>query len=103
VADRRWVEIWNNVFMSYTRTPAGDTVALPKTNVDTGMGLERTLVALAGARSVFEIDTLQPLVDELRALGPDGGDHERQLRVIADHVRAACILIADGVSPSNKD
>jgi alanyl-tRNA synthetase len=104
VADKRWVEIWNNVFMSYTRTATGETVPLPVANVDTGMGLERTLVALAGARSVFEVDTLRPLLDELRSLvGEHHDDIERMLRVITDHTRTACMIIADGVTPSNKD
>ena len=108
VRDRRWVEIWNNVFMSYTRTAAGDTVPLARGNVDTGMGVERTLVALNGLRSVYEIDTLAPLLDELRGLtatarDPASGALERELRVVADHVRAACFLIADGVRPGNKD
>ena len=101
VRDRRWVEIWNNVFMSYTTTAAGDIVPLARGNVDTGMGVERTLVALNGLRSVYEIDTLAPLLDELRGLA--GTAHERELRVLTDHVRAACFVIADGVRPGNKD
>jgi alanyl-tRNA synthetase len=101
VRDRRWVEIWNNVFMSYTRTSSGEVVALPRVNVDTGMGVERTLVALNGLGSVYEVDTLRPLRDELRGLA--SAPHERELRVLTDHVRAACLVIADGVAPSNKD
>lgn len=103
VRDRRWVEIWNNVFMSYEKTAAGEIVPLPRTNVDTGMGLERTLVALNGLGSVYEVDTLRPLVDELRRLASAPGDGERELRVLADHARAACFVIADGVAPGNKD
>jgi alanyl-tRNA synthetase len=103
VRDPRWVEIWNNVFMSYERTPAGDTVPLPRANVDTGMGLERTLVALGGLGSVYEVDTVAPLLAELRGLAGPRGDRERELRVMTDHLRAACLLLADGVGPSNKD
>jgi alanyl-tRNA synthetase len=101
VRDRRWVEIWNNVFMSYEKTADGEIVPLPRGNVDTGMGLERTLVALNGMSSMYEVDTLRPLVDELRRLTSAPG--ERELRVLADHVRAACFVIADGVAPGSKD
>jgi alanyl-tRNA synthetase len=98
-SDTRWVEIWNNVFMEYERTAAGAIVRLPRGNVDTGMGVERTLVALNRLASVHDVDTVRPIVDALRA--PELA--ERELRIIADHLRAACAIIADGVLPSNKD
>jgi alanyl-tRNA synthetase len=101
VRDSRWVEIWNNVFMSYTKTATGAIQPLARANVDTGMGLERTLVALNGLRSVYDVDTVKPLLDELHRLA--SAPHERELRVLTDHTRAACFLIADGVGPSNKD
>src|SRR5262249_10130918 len=101
VRDRRWVEIWNNVFMSYTQTAAGALVPLARGNVDTGMGLERTLVALNGLGSVWEVDTVAPLVAELRRLAR--APSERPLRVVTDHLRAASFLIADGVVPASKD
>jgi alanyl-tRNA synthetase len=104
LADRRWVEIWNNVFMGYTKTAEGTLAPLPRANVDTGMGLERTLVALGGYRSVYEVDTVQPLAELLRGLvGTPSPDQDRKLRILTDHLRAACFLIADGVGPSNKD
>lgn len=83
VRDRRWVEIWNNVFMSHAKSAAVEIVALPRGNVDAGMGLERTLVALNGLGSVYEVDTLRPLVDELRRLASAPGDGERELRVLS--------------------
>ena len=101
--DRGWVEIWNNVFMSHLRTPDGETVALPRMSVDTGMGVERALVALNGLGSVYEVDTMRPLLDELRGVATAAAPGERELRVVADHVRAACFVIADGVAPGNKD
>jgi alanyl-tRNA synthetase len=101
--DRRWVEIWNNVFMGYTRTASAAIEPLPRSNVDTGMGLERMLVALNGLDSVYDVDTVAPLFGELAAMAPAGEAHRHELRVIADHVRAACFLISDGVGPSNKD
>ncbi|MGH2898222.1 MAG: alanine--tRNA ligase-related protein, partial [Solirubrobacteraceae bacterium] len=101
VRDRRWVEIWNNVFMSYTRTAAGALEALARGNVDTGMGLERMLVALHGLGSVYEVDTVAPLLEELRRIARTPS--ERALRVVTDHLRAACFLIAAGVTPGSKD
>ncbi|HEV7556943.1 MAG TPA: alanine--tRNA ligase [Kofleriaceae bacterium] len=101
VRDRRWVEIWNNVFMGYTKTALGTIEPLDRINVDTGMGLERTVMAINGLTSVYEVDTVAPLVRALRDFVPDGCD--REIRIIVDHVRAACFVIGDGVAPSNKD
>jgi alanyl-tRNA synthetase len=101
VADRRWVEIWNNVFMSYTRTASGSIERLPRANVDTGMGLERTLVAINGLRSVYEVDTVAPLYGMLGGLATEQGD--RELRIVTDHLRASMFMIADGIAPSAKD
>jgi len=104
VTDRRWVEIWNNVFMQYEQEPGGAIAPLPRLNVDTGMGVERTLVALNRLGSVYEVDTVRPLADALRVRIPDGASAaEGKLRVMTDHLRAASFLIADGTGPSNKD
>jgi alanyl-tRNA synthetase len=94
------IEIWNNVFMGFSKTATG-IEPLARHNVDTGMGLERTLVALNGLASVYEVDTVAPILDELRALATQPRDHE--LRVMTDHVRTASMAICDGVVPSNKD
>ncbi|HEU0035218.1 MAG TPA: alanine--tRNA ligase [Kofleriaceae bacterium] len=102
--DPRWVEIWNDVFMGYTKTASGDIEPLPRANVDTGMGLERTLVALGGLRSVYEVDTVAPLYGELeRAATTSTKSSERDLRVLTDHARATMFMLADGVVPSTKD
>lgn len=101
VADSRWVEIWNNVFMAYEKLSSGQIVPLARVNVDTGMGLERTLVALGGRRSVYECETIRPLYETLGRLARS--PLERELRIVTDHLRAACFLISDGVGPSNKD
>jgi alanyl-tRNA synthetase len=103
-SDSRWVEIWNDVFMQYRKTEDGTYELLAKPNVDTGMGLERTLTVLTGARSVYETELFAPLLEVLRAQQtiqhPDG---ERMMRIVADHMRAAAFIIVDGVEPSNKD
>jgi alanyl-tRNA synthetase len=99
VDGERWIEIWNNVFMGYTKTASGTIEPLARHNVDTGMGLERTLMVLGGFSSVYEVDTIAPLYQQLRAMR----DSPHELRVITDHLRAACAIIGDGVGPSNKD
>jgi alanyl-tRNA synthetase len=103
VGDHRWVEIWNNVFMEHTQISPTEMVPLARANVDTGMGVERTLAALNGLSSVYQVDTVKPLADRLRALVVAQPADERKLRVVTDHLRAACFLISDGVRPSNKD
>lgn len=98
----KWFEIWNNVFMEYHRTPEGSYVKLKQHNVDTGMGVDRTLAALNGYDDVFRIETLWPLVERLEGLsGRSYADNPRPFRIIADHVRAASMAIADGARPSN--
>jgi alanyl-tRNA synthetase len=98
----RWLEIWNNVFMEYEKRPDGSYARLPRRNVDTGMGLERTLAVLHGEADVFNIETLRPLVEQVEALsGRSYADDPAPFRVIADHVRAATFAIGDGARPSN--
>ncbi|MBI4032096.1 alanine--tRNA ligase [Candidatus Berkelbacteria bacterium] len=99
--DDHWVEIWNNVFMEYDKTADGTYVPLTQKNIDTGVGLERVLMTVAGQASIYETDPYQPLV---AAISPDELAHaDRDVRIIADHVKAAVFLIGDGVLPSNKD
>ena len=105
----RFIEIWNNVFMEFNKTADGRFEPLTQRNVDTGMGLERTLVALGGLQNVFQIDTFQALLSTIGALSNKtyGGhpEDDRAMRVIADHVRTAAFILGDprGVTPSNVD
>jgi alanyl-tRNA synthetase len=101
----RIVEIWNNVFIQYNRTSPTTFQPLPKRHVDTGMGFERIVSIIQGVRGNYETDLLKPLLDETQRLAGQT-DEERSAnltpyRVIADHVRAAAFLIADGVIPGN--
>jgi alanyl-tRNA synthetase len=101
----RIVEIWNNVFIQYNRTSPTDFQPLPKRHVDTGMGFERIVAIIQGVRGNYETDLLKPLLDETQRLARQS-DAERAAnltpyRVVADHVRAAAFLIADGVIPGN--
>ncbi len=98
----RWFEIWNNVFMEFNQRPDGRLERLSQRNVDTGMGVERTVAVLGGHDDVFEMDTLRPLVDHLQARSRLRDlDDPRPFRVVADHIRAASLAIADGATPSN--
>ena len=100
---KQWMEIWNNVFMQYNRVDADTLETLPAPCVDTGMGLERTIVTLNGLKNVYETDAFAPVLGRIRDIV--GADHysERSARIIADHVRAATHMIADGVVPKNVD
>lgn len=105
----RFIEIWNNVFMEYNKTPEATFEPLAQKNVDTGMGLERTAAMLQGKETVFEIETFQAVFKTISGLcGKDYGvkeEDDRAMRIIADHVRAAAFMIGDprGISPSNVD
>lgn len=104
--DERWVEIWNDVFMQYSKSKDGKINPLKQKNVDTGMGFERTLAVLSGKKSAYETDLFQPMIQKMEQLsGKKHKDAQRQMRIIADHVRAATFILGDGnaVVPSNLD
>ncbi|HVA71139.1 MAG TPA: alanine--tRNA ligase [Acidimicrobiales bacterium] len=102
----RFVEFWNLVFTQYEKGPDGSLTELPKKNIDTGAGFERTLAILNGVETVFATDLFAPLLDAAsRALNvPYGRDETSDvaIRRIADHGRAMTMLVADGVLPSNE-
>ncbi len=102
-----WMEIWNNVFMQYNRIDEKTLVPLPKQNVDTGMGLERTNCILQGKTSVYLTEVFKPIIDTIEKLsnytyGTDA-EKDKSVRIIADHSRSAVFILGDqkGVSPSN--
>ncbi|MDR0751164.1 MAG: alanine--tRNA ligase [Christensenellaceae bacterium] len=103
----RYVEIWNNVFMEYNKDANGNYEALKQKNVDTGMGLERTVSMLNGCTSVYEIDIFKDVMNLLRenCSVQDEAIAIRGMRVIADHIRTTVFLLGDekGVTPSNTD
>jgi alanyl-tRNA synthetase len=98
----RFIEIWNLVFMQFDRQPDGTLLPLPAPCVDTGMGLERLAAVLQHVHSNYEIDLFQHLIRAAAALTGATDLEHKSLRVIADHIRAASFLIADGVLPSNE-
>lgn len=95
--DQRWLEIWNNVFMQFDKRDDGTYESLKQQNVDTGMGLERTVAVLNGLGSVYEIDSLKQVMQVL----PEG--ELTSQRIIADHLRTAVFMAAAGLVPSNLD
>ena len=105
----RYLEIWNDVFMQYNKQADGSFPPLEQKNVDTGMGLERTIGVLTGAKSVYETDLFSDIIAKIEELsGAKYGSDEKttkSIRIIADHLRTATIIIGDdrGVTPSNVD
>ena len=105
----RYLEIWNDVFMQYNKQADGSFPPLQQKNVDTGMGLERTISVLLGAQSVYETDLFSDIVSKIEALSGKryGQDQDItcSIRIIADHLRTATIILGDdrGVTPSNVD
>ncbi|HJO88782.1 MAG TPA: alanine--tRNA ligase-related protein, partial [Alphaproteobacteria bacterium] len=100
----RFVEIWNLVFMQYNRLSADERVDLPRPSIDTGMGLERVAAVLQGVHNNYDTDLFKALIEaceEVTGVKAEG-DKAVSHRVIADHLRAICFLMADGVLPSNE-
>ena len=102
---RRYLEIWNNVFMQFNKTADGTLHPLPRPNIDTGMGLERLSMVLQGKDSIHHTDLFMPIIERAAEITNTeyGADPQKDfsLRVIGDHSRAATFLIADGVLPGN--
>jgi len=100
----KYNEIWNNVFMEYNKTPDGSYELLKQKNVDTGMGVERTVSVLQGKKNVYETEIFLPLLTKIKNLAgiqeiPD--EQNRSVRVIMDHSRATTFLLADGIVTRN--
>jgi alanyl-tRNA synthetase len=101
---RRFIEIWNLVFMQYFRDEQGKLHPLPAPSIDTGMGMERLTSLLQGVDSNYQTDLFRPIIEctaQMAGVDADAQQHQVDLKVIADHIRALCFLIADGVLPSN--
>ncbi|MEK6741778.1 MAG: alanine--tRNA ligase [Nanoarchaeota archaeon] len=98
-------EIWNNVFMEYNKTEGGKFLTLKQKNVDTGMGVERTLAILNNLGDNYLTDSWKPIIETIEEISGKkyGKDKEttRAMRIVADHLKAAVFIISDGVTPSN--
>ncbi len=99
----RFVEIWNLVFMQFERQPDGSQRPLPSPAIDTGMGLERVAAVMQGTHDNYQIDLFKNLIAQIEGvMGISSQKAPESFRVIADHLRAVCFLIADNVQPSNE-
>ena len=96
------VEIWNDVFMQYNKAADGKFSQLKQKNVDTGMGVERTLAVLNGLSDNYETEAWKPIIEKIENLsGKHYKDHKKEMRIIADHIKASVFIIADGIRPGN--
>ncbi|HSK68704.1 MAG TPA: alanine--tRNA ligase [Candidatus Limnocylindria bacterium] len=106
----RYLEIWNDVFLQYNKLPDGTFAPLAQKNVDTGMGLERTVMTLTGKESVYDTDLFAGIIGKIAQLSGrqyDGGTEadRKAFRIVSDHLRTSTFMLGDprGVSPSNVD
>ncbi len=99
----KYVEIWNNVFMAYTRDKEGNYIELKQKNVDTGMGVERTIAMLEGKKTIWDTSIFSPVINLIK--DESENYNEKSARIIVDHIRAAVFILADDkkIVPSNKD
>jgi len=103
----KYFEIWNDVFMTYNKKDDGSFEKLKQHNVDTGMGIERTVAVINGMKTVYEIDTLVPLMEKVKRLARIRDqptiEQENSIRIISDHIRASTFILGDNkhLSPSN--
>jgi len=102
----RYLELWNLVFMQFSREPSGEMTPLSKPCIDTGLGLERIASVLQNAETNFEIDLISPVIKKTEDISKTGFNSSEKagvaMKVISDHSRAAAFLIGDGVLPSNE-
>ena len=106
--DKRWVEIWNNVFMQYNKTQDGKFESLKQKNVDTGMGVERTVAILEGVDDNYKTSIWKDVIEKIEKLSNkeySNEEYARYMRIVADHIRAVVIIAADdaNIVPSNTD
>lgn len=105
----KYLEIWNDVFMQYNKLEDGSFVPLSQQNVDTGMGLDRTVCILQGKSSVYDTDAFTGILAKIEELSgkkySDGDEITRAFRIVSDHIRCATFMIGDekGITPSNVD
>jgi len=109
--EKNWMEIWNNVFMQFNKTKELKLEPLAQKNVDTGMGLERTVAVLNGFKDVYEVDTIKPIIEKIeeisnkKYISTENSTYFKSFRIISDHIRTATMIMGDnnGISPSNVD
>ena len=99
----RFVEIWNLVFMQFEQLNSNERIDLPKPSIDTGMGIERIAAVMQGTNDNYQVDSIKEIIgNSIELTKSDDDKLISSHRVIADHLRSSCFLIADGVLPSNE-
>jgi len=102
----RYVEFWNNVFTQFDNDGTGNYTELSQKNIDTGLGLERLACLCQSVENVFEVDTIMSIVQKVSEISRipygENPDADISIRIITDHIRAATMMICDGVLPSNE-
>ena len=105
--NNQWVEIWNDVFMQYNKTEKGEYIPLKQKNVDTGMGVERTLAILNNLEDNYLTETFLPLIKKIEEISDKKYNSNKEttkaMRIISDHVKASVFIISDGILPSNTE
>ncbi len=102
--DKRWVEIWNDVFMQYLKEKDGKYYEAKQKNIDNGRGLERVLAVMNGVGDNYLTEVWQPIIKQIESLSRKTYlGNEKEMRIIADHLKASIFIIADGVVPSNSE
>lgn len=102
----RFIEVWNNVFTQFDNDGKGNYTELEQKNIDTGMGLERLAVVVQDVDSIFEVDTIQELLNKVCMLA--GKEYKKKyewdvsIRIVTDHIRSATFMISDGIMPANE-
>jgi len=98
------VEIWNNVFMQYIKNEKQEYIPANQKNVDTGMGVERTTAILNKLKDNYLTDSFLPIIKEIEKISrKDYNKNKKEMRIIADHIKAAVFIISDGITPSNTE
>ncbi len=102
----RYIEVWNNVFTQFDNDGAGHYEELDTKNIDTGMGLERLATIMQDVESIFDVDTIKPILDQVcefahKEYGKEYRD-DVSIRVITDHIRSVTFMVSDGIMPSNE-
>ena len=97
----KYWEIWNNVFIEYNKNEDGTFSVLKNKNVDTGLGLERMTAIMENKESVYETELFASVIKEIRSIASK--PNENSIRIIADHIRSSCFILADGIVPGNVD
>lgn len=98
------VEIWNNVFMQYVKEKNGEYKEAKQKNIDTGMGVERTVAILNGLEDNYLSDCFLSIIKKIEKIsGKKYSENEKAMRIIADHIKASVFIISDGISPGNSE